>query len=55
MPAIAILFAASANWKKAVAQRPAAKAPVIPEADGYVEIPHAAVSPGKAKMYKANF
>jgi intracellular sulfur oxidation DsrE/DsrF family protein len=39
---------ASTRW-------PAAKAPVIPEADGYVEIPGAAVLPEKSHRYRAIF
>lgn len=34
---------------------PAPKAPVIPEADGYVAIPNAAIAPGPASTYRAIF
>jgi intracellular sulfur oxidation DsrE/DsrF family protein len=34
---------------------PAPKAQVIPEADGYVVIPNAAVAPDKARIYRAIF
>ena len=37
------------------AQWPAAKAPVIPEADGYVVIPNAAIPPDASHIYKAVF
>jgi len=37
------------------AQWPAPKAPLIPEADGYVLIPQAAMRPGKKHVYKAIF
>jgi intracellular sulfur oxidation DsrE/DsrF family protein len=37
------------------AQWPAPTAPVIPEADGYVAIPDAAVPPQKTRVYKAIF
>ena len=33
----------------------AARAPAVPEADGYVEIPNAAVPPVKGRVYKAVF
>ena len=33
----------------------AAKAPAVPEADGYVDIPNAAVPPAKGRVYKAIF
>lgn len=36
-------------------QWPAPKAPVIPDADGYVVIPNAAVAPDKARTYRAVF
>ena len=39
----------------AMAQWSAPKAPAIPEADGYVEIPHVAVPPQKNHIYKAIF
>src|SRR5213079_1546108 len=38
-----------------VAQWPAPKAPVVPEADGYVTIPKAAVPSDKTHVYKAIF
>ena len=34
---------------------PPAHSPVITDADGYVDIPHAALSPGKAQTYRAIF
>ena len=37
----------------AAAQWSAPKAPAIPEADGYVDIPHAAVMPKKTHVYRA--
>lgn len=37
------------------AQWPGPKAPVIPEADGYIDIPHAAIAPKKNHVYKAIF
>jgi intracellular sulfur oxidation DsrE/DsrF family protein len=37
------------------AQWPAPKAPVIPDADGYVTVPHAAVPPDPARTYRAIF
>jgi len=39
----------------AFSQWPAPKAPVIPEADGYVVIPNAAIPPRKDHVYKAIF
>ena len=39
----------------ALAQWPAPKAPVIPEADGYVIIPNAAIRPEANHVYKAIF
>ncbi|HEY6148652.1 MAG TPA: hypothetical protein VIZ69_13180, partial [Thermoanaerobaculia bacterium] len=33
----------------------APKAPAVPEADGYVDIPNAAVPPAKGRIYKAVF
>jgi intracellular sulfur oxidation DsrE/DsrF family protein len=38
-----------------LAQSNAPKAPVIPEADGYVTIPNAAVPPDASRIYKAVF
>src|SRR5436190_548277 len=38
-----------------VAQWSAPKAPIVPNADGYVTIPQAAVTPDKAHVYKAIF
>ena len=49
---IAIIFIAVVP---AVAQWPAPKAPVIPEADGYVVIPGAAVPPEPSHVYRAIF
>jgi len=37
------------------AQWPPPKAPAIPEADGYVEIPNAAVAPDRLHTYQAIF
>ncbi len=39
----------------AVAQWAAPQADVVPEADGYVAIPNAAVVPGKSEIYRAIF
>jgi intracellular sulfur oxidation DsrE/DsrF family protein len=39
----------------AVAQWSSPKAPAIPEADGYVDIPHVAVMPQKSHIYRAIF
>ncbi len=36
-----------------IAQWPAPKAPAIPDADGYIAIPHAAIPPNKNHVYKA--
>src|SRR5206468_12556961 len=44
-----------ASLPAVLAQWPAPKAPAIPEADGYVEIPNAALSPTKEKTYRAVF
>ena len=41
--------------RHASAQWPDPKAPVIPEADGYVVIPNAAVPPEKSRTYRAVF
>ena len=38
-----------------VAQWPTPKAPVVPEADGFVTIPKTAVPPDKGRVYKAIF
>jgi intracellular sulfur oxidation DsrE/DsrF family protein len=52
MKALIILLAssviASAEW-------PAPKAPAVPEADGYVEIPNVAIAPTKDSRYRAVF
>jgi intracellular sulfur oxidation DsrE/DsrF family protein len=48
---IGILLATSAL----AAEWPAATAPVIPQADGYVEIPNAVEMPQKAHVYRAIF
>jgi intracellular sulfur oxidation DsrE/DsrF family protein len=45
---LASTFAVSAEW-------PAPKAPAVPEADGYVEIPNAAFAPTKDSTYRAVF
>ena len=39
----------------ALAQWPAPKAPAVPEADGYVEIPNVAFAPTKNNTYRAVF
>ena len=39
----------------AAAQWPSPKAPAVPEADGYVEIPNAALAPTKNSTYRAIF
>lgn len=52
----AILF--SVTWlasHEMAAQWPEPKAPVIPEADGYVPIPNAAVTPRPSSSYRAIF
>lgn len=41
-----IIVPAAAQWSSP-------KAPAIPEADGYVDIPHAAVMPQKSHIYRA--
>src|SRR5205809_5080848 len=38
-----------------MAEWPPSKAPVVPEADGYVAIPDAALAPGKEMVYRAIF
>ncbi len=45
---VAAAFASAADW-------PPAKAPVVPEADGYVVIPRAAVPPTNSRTYRAIF
>jgi intracellular sulfur oxidation DsrE/DsrF family protein len=45
---LASTFAVSAEW-------PAPKAPAVPEADGYVEIPNATFAPTKNSTYRAVF
>ncbi len=45
---VATAFASAADW-------PPAKAPVVPEADGYVVIPRAAVPPTNSRTYRAIF
>jgi len=59
MKAIAIAavlaVAAMLGANTAEAQWPAPQAPAVPEADGYVVIPHAAVAPDKARTYRAVF
>jgi len=45
---VASTLAVSAEW-------PAPKAPAIPEADGYVEIPNAAIAPTRSSTYRAVF
>jgi intracellular sulfur oxidation DsrE/DsrF family protein len=45
---LASTFAVSAEW-------PAPKAPAVPAADGYVEIPNAAIAPTKNSTYRAVF
>lgn len=51
LPAIFILIIVV----PAVSQWSAPKAPAIPQADGYVDIPHAAVMPQKSHVYRAIF
>ena len=51
VPIALVLFSANI----ALAQLPEPKAPVIPEADGYIVIPKAAVRPEKNHVYKAIF
>ncbi len=51
----ACLFLALFFSATAFAQWPAPQAPVIPDADGYVVIPQAAVTPQKDHVYKAVF
>ena len=55
MRAIAILIAISTGPILGFGQWSSPKAPVIPDADGYVTIPDAAVPPDKARVYKAIF
>ena len=45
---VATITAATAPW-------PQPKSPAIPEADGYVDIPHAALAPTKQSRYRAIF
>jgi intracellular sulfur oxidation DsrE/DsrF family protein len=51
--AFGIIFAATLCT--AAAQWPNPKSATVPQADGYVVIPNAALSPGKAERYKAIF
>jgi intracellular sulfur oxidation DsrE/DsrF family protein len=53
--AIAILIVILTAPVLGLAQWPAPQAPAIPDADGYVIIPQAAVPPDKAHVYKAIF
>ena len=55
MRTIATSIAALTSPMPVVAQWPASKAPVVPEADGYVTIPKTAVPPDKGRVYKAIF
>jgi len=55
MRTIATLIVVLTSPMRVAAQWPAPKAPVIPEADGYVNIPRAAVPPDKGRVYKAIF
>jgi len=48
---ILVILATSTTF----AQWSAPKAPVVTEADGYIDIPHAAVAPKKNHVYKAIF
>jgi intracellular sulfur oxidation DsrE/DsrF family protein len=48
LPALAAMGAEGPKW-------PAPVAPAVPEADGYVTIPNAAVPPSKDHVYKAIF
>jgi intracellular sulfur oxidation DsrE/DsrF family protein len=52
MKTLIILLASAAA---ALAQWPAPKAPAIPEADGYVEIPNVAAAPTRNSIYRAVF
>lgn len=47
--AVAVMLAGQA----VAAQWPEAKAPVIPQADGYIDIPKAAVAPDPKRVYRA--
>lgn len=53
--ALSLLLTASIPSAIAKTAWPAPKAPVVQEADGYVEIPGAAVMPKKNRTYKAVF
>ena len=53
--AIVLAFASAASIAAGPAKWPAAVVPAVPEADGYVVIPNAAVSPSKNHVYKAIF
>lgn len=55
VPALIITMTASSVNSARSADWPAPTAPAISEADGYVEIPHAAVPPRKDRVYKAIF
>jgi intracellular sulfur oxidation DsrE/DsrF family protein len=58
MVRIAIIFALVSCFLAATpasSQWAAPKSPVIPEADGYVSIPHAAIPPEKDHVYRAIF
>ena len=48
LPLITLLAAPSSKW-------PAPRANAIPEADGYVDIPRAAMTPDKSQTYRAVF
>ena len=51
----AVAAAALAATTLVLAQSSAPKAPVIPEADGYVTIPNAAIPPDSTRTYRAVF
>jgi hypothetical protein len=57
MRTIAAVLALVLAWSSAPAAAawPPARSPAIPEADGYVEIPGAAVAPDKSRTYRAVF
>src|SRR5438067_2436288 len=55
MRTIATSIVALTSPMLVVAQWPAPKAPVVPEADGFITIPKAAVPPDRGRVYKAIF
>jgi intracellular sulfur oxidation DsrE/DsrF family protein len=50
---LTVALAALAAANLVAAEWPAPKSPVVPDADGYVVIPHAAVPPDASKIYRA--